>query len=174
MQCRHQTGRKPQEPSHWHLGQGRMIFAQIVSKGCGWIFLPGKESFPFIIRVRKDATGLRSCPFCPPEIQWGVITLLSNTASDAWDTGVSSSLPFTTAAIIPRGGLWSCWSPGWRMKDWGKVAGRGVEDIWEFLPDTWTLERNNSLREVKLDNCRTSREQHLYRSHMLVLKRWLW
>lgn len=58
-----------------------MTFAQTVLKGCRGIFLPGKESFPVIIRAGKGSAGLRSRPSCYHEIQQAVVMVLRHAAS---------------------------------------------------------------------------------------------
>lgn len=151
-QCRHWNGRQSQEASHRHLGQLRMTFTQAVSKGCRGILLPGKESCPCIIRVGKDSAGLRSWPFCYPEIQSGVIMLLSRTASaesdtDAWLTCSRVLGPTFYQSCNYSQGLWYCWKSGWGIKEWVRTAGKVAEN-------------GEILLEKKFDNFRTLREKH--------------
>lgn len=50
---------------------------------------------------------------------------------------------------------------------WG---GEVEETVSMFLPDNWISEGSNSLKEVKLNDCMTSREESLYPFRMLALQ----
>lgn len=65
-------------------------------------------------------------------------------------------------------GLQEIWLRNEEMSKDGKGGCRGA--VLMFLLDTLISEGSNSLRDVKLDGCMTSREKHLYLFHMLVLK----